>query len=180
MIKTFPQYKNLLSSIRQEVYSNRELFNQFTLRQEYDGTCHTDTKCIFLRGPKGVDKNTKTINEYACFHSLEFDDWDNRSLFPSVDVLLDQLANHYREIGWITVVSLKPKGFIAPHADEGEYCKKFTRYHYPVETHNSMFIVSDEVYRPIDGELFTYDNQQIHTAYNPSDNERIHLIFDAH
>lgn len=170
-----------LPAIRREVEQHYYLFDEFTLRQDYEGSCHRDTRCIFLRGPAGVNERTTVIDEYTFFHCMTFDDWDHRRLFPTVNRLIADVmqSNRYTELGWVTVVSLLPHGVIVPHIDEGDYCARFNRYHYPIISDNALFIVGDICQKPKPGELFVYDNQLVHSAINMGDNERIHLIFDA-
>ena len=62
----------LLEGLRQ----HPELWDIITARQNTPGSPHTDTKCIFLRGPKEL-----TIN--SIFHDLESVDYDTlNTYFP--------------------------------------------------------------------------------------------------
>lgn len=171
----------MTTDIKQEVLSNYRLFDEFTLRQDYDASCHKDTKCIFLRGPKGVTKDAKEVDRNAFFDSTEFYDWPSRPNFPLVNKLINEYmrGNGLTDLGWVTIVSLKPYGMVAPHPDQGAYCVKYNRYHYPIIAEKSIFIVDDEPFKMQEGKFYTYDNQRVHSAVNMSSKERIHLIFDA-
>ena len=78
---------DLLGAIKYEVFKNYDLFNQFTLRQDYPESCHSDTKTIVLRISKGITPDTTldTINEHDYMHELECEDWDNIHEFDVLD-----------------------------------------------------------------------------------------------
>lgn len=175
---------DLLGAIKYEVFKNYELFNQWTLRQDYPGSCHSDTKSIILRISKGIkpDSTLDTINEHDYMHELECDDWsDNLVLFPKLNELINILWETLDadEVGWVTIVSLPPGKEIAPHPDEGKYCEYYNRFHIPLFTKNSPMSVGNETFNMKEGELWAFNNQLVHSTKNDTDQERIHLIFDA-
>jgi hypothetical protein len=166
---------DLLGAIKYEVFKNYELFNQFTLRQDYPGSCHSDTKSIILRISKGIKPNSTldTITEHDYMHELECSNWsDNTDKLESISRL-------FAWMGWITIVSLPPGKEITPHPDEGEYCEHYNRFHIPLFTKNSPMRVGNETFNMKEGELWTFNNQLVHSTKNDTDQERIHLIFDA-
>lgn len=174
---------DLLGAIKYEVFKNYDLFNQWTLRQDYPGSCHSDTKTIVLRISKGItpDSTLDTITEHDYMHELECVDWDNIHEFDVLDDCIMDIQEKLllREIGWVTIVSLPPGKEITPHPDEGEYCKHYNRFHIPLFTKNSPMSVGNETFNMKEGELWTFNNQLQHSTKNDTDQERIHLIFDA-
>lgn len=181
--KVFEINENL-TGMKSEVLDNYALFNQFKLRQEFENSCHSDTKTIVLRIGKSLRPDTPidAIDEYIMYHELECEWWwNNLGFFPTIHKTIHLFMNRLdlKELGWVTVVALKPGGLIKPHPDEGAYCEYYNRYHIPLFTENAPFFVDDEEYQFKEGELWTFDNQLTHWTINESDKERIHLIFDA-
>jgi hypothetical protein len=53
------------------------------------------------------------------------------------------------------------------------------RYHLVLKsTHGSWMKAADEVNRMGEGELWWFDNDQPHEAFNDGEEDRIHMIFD--
>ena len=53
------------------------------------------------------------------------------------------------------------------------------RYHLVLRsTKGSWLKAGDEEIRMQEGELWRFDNKQVHEAYNDGDEDRIHMIFD--
>ena len=78
------------------------------------------------------------------------------------------------------LVALLPKRKVAPHVDLGAYYRIRDRFHLVLASPGgSPVTAGDEtiVMRP--GELWAFDNKKRHWASNPSDEPRVHLIFDV-
>lgn len=77
------------------------------------------------------------------------------------------------------IVSLPAGKRVYPHIDRGEYYRVRDRYHLVLRsTKGSWLKTGDEETRMQEGELWRFDNKQIHEAYNDGDEDRIHMIFD--
>jgi hypothetical protein len=77
-------------------------------------------------------------------------------------------------------VRLNPNGKVYPHIDEGEYYKVRDRYHLVLSSPGGSHMNSGgETVVFQDGELWWFDNQAVHDAFNPSPHGRIHVIFDV-
>lgn len=76
------------------------------------------------------------------------------------------------------IVTLAPETQVYPHEDVGLYYKTKDRYHIPIRTKGSLNKCGDEYQVYQEGELWWFDNKKTHEAFNNSNEERIHIIFD--
>lgn len=79
----------------------------------------------------------------------------------------------------VVVVSLAPRSQVYAHIDNGKYYEIRDRYHIPIKTSGSLNRCGTEYQVYKNGELWWFDNKKIHEAFNESDEERIHIIFDV-
>ena len=81
--------------------------------------------------------------------------------------------------GRAKLVSLPPGRRVYPHVDRGEYYRLHARFHLVLRSSRGSYLrAGDEEVTMREGELWWFDNKQIHEAYNDGDDNRIHLIFD--
>jgi hypothetical protein len=154
-----------------------ELWDDITIRQEFPGTCHADTKTIYLRAPSQF-----TIEGYQ--ESLDsVDYWILSELAPDVvhlmrHALLDVVKA--KEIGRVMIVSLKPGGKVLTHIDEGKYAEHFTRFHLCLTgSPDATMTVGGETMSFQPGEVWSFNHRVEHSACNLGTDARIHIIFDA-
>lgn len=103
----------------------------------------------------------------------------NYKHFQKTYKYLEDFADEKKsQLSTVMIVSLGAKEKVYPHIDGGNYYKKRDRYHIPIKTKGSINICDGEVQEYKEGELWWFDNKKIHEAYNDSDEERIHIIFD--
>ena len=77
------------------------------------------------------------------------------------------------------IVCLPAGKRVYPHIDRGQYYRVRNRYHFVLRsTQGSWLKAADEEVRMKEGELWWFDNDQMHEAFNDGDEERIHMIFD--
>lgn len=77
------------------------------------------------------------------------------------------------------IVSLPAGKRVYPHIDRGEYYRLRGRYHFVLRsTAGSWLKAAEEEVRMKEGELWWFDNDQMHEAFNDGDEDRIHMIFD--
>lgn len=100
--------------------------------------------------------------------------------FPiAVDSLKYYAKNIKGSLGRAKIVRLNPGGCVYEHVDRGEYYKIRNRYHLVLQSAPGVYLRSgDEEVEMKDGELWWFDNKQMHSAYNGASIPRIHLIFD--
>ena len=100
--------------------------------------------------------------------------------FPVARAFLEGLAAEQdAELGRGKIVRLKPGHRVYPHIDRGEYYRVRDRYHLILQSALGSYMKSgDEEVRMRVGELWWFDNNEMHEAFNDGDADRIHIIFD--
>jgi hypothetical protein len=100
--------------------------------------------------------------------------------FPAVKAFLDKIASQNdAELGRARLVRLPGTGRVHPHVDRGDYYRLRDRYHLVLQSaEGSHLRAADEEVRMRTGELWWFDNKQVHEAENQAQLDRIHLIFD--
>lgn len=77
------------------------------------------------------------------------------------------------------IVCLPAGRRVYPHIDQGEYYRFRGRYHLVLKSSAGSWLkAGDEDVRMREGELWWFDNDQMHEAHNDGDEDRIHIIFD--
>jgi aspartyl/asparaginyl beta-hydroxylase (cupin superfamily) len=108
--------------------------------------------------------------------------WTNGSLaFPLARRFIEETAAQLGALpGRAKIVSLPPGKRVYPHIDRGDYYRVHARLHLVLRsTQGSRLRAGDEICRLAEGELWWFDNQQEHEAWNEGQENRIHLIFDV-
>lgn len=83
------------------------------------------------------------------------------------------------ELGRAKIVRLNSGARVSPHIDRGAYYARRDRLHLVLKSPlGSRLLAGDEEVRMRAGELWWFDNKQVHEAFNEADAERLHLIFD--
>jgi len=153
-----------------------ELWNDITIRQDFPGSAHHDTECIFLRGPA-----TFTVYDY----------FDNTFAYDyrAMDVLEDVVAPLLKpvlqglgatELGYVLIVKLQPGGHVDEHIDEGTYADHYSRFHLALTGEEGATLTAGgETQHFAPGEVWWFNHKALHSADNKSESPRIHVIFDA-
>ncbi len=82
-------------------------------------------------------------------------------------------------LGRAKVVCLPAGRRVYPHIDRGEYYLVRNRFHFVLRSAKGSWLkAGDEEVRMREGELWWFDNKQVHEAFNDGDQDRIHMIFD--
>lgn len=153
-----------------------QMWNDITLRQDYPGSAHTDTECIFIRGPLQF-----TAQDY--FNDLSAAPYPAAPVFEKelkhlIEPLMEAIA--LEQLGRVLLVKLKPGGHVKAHSDEGRYADFYSRFHIPVITNEGCVNTTggEAVHWPV-GTAWWFNHKQVHTADNAGDTDRVHLIVDA-
>ncbi len=108
--------------------------------------------------------------------------WTSGSVaFPHVRRFIQAAADGLGGLpGRAKIVNLPPGKRVYPHVDRGAYYLVHARFHLVLRsTDGSMLRVGGETQRLQNGELWWFDNNKVHEAWNDGDENRIHLIFDV-
>ncbi len=139
--------------------------------------CQRHTRNIFLRAPVKPlppgERNSNNVHESRLTRQAQY--------FPQTLALCRGVAKQRGgDLGRAMLVALLPKRKVTAHVDVGAYYRIRDRFHLvltsicgsPVTSGNETVVM-----RP--GELWAFDNKKRHWALNPSDEPRVHLIFDV-
>ena len=107
--------------------------------------------------------------------------WTNASInYPLARAFITDVATELdADLSRAKIVCLPSGRKVYPHIDRGEYYRFRGRYHMILKsTAGSWMKAGDEEVRMQEGELWWFDNDQMHEASNDGDEDRIHIIFD--
>ena len=96
-----------------------------------------------------------------------------RRFLEDIAVAEDSLLSRAR------IVCLPAGQRVYPHIDQGAYYRVRNRYHLVLRSASGSWLkAGEEEVRMKEGELWWFDNNEVHEAHNDGDQDRIHLIFD--
>ena len=100
--------------------------------------------------------------------------------FPLISGFLTKFARERGgQLGRAMIVRLEPNGHVSEHIDEGAYYEKRDRYHFVLKSPGGSVLNSGgESVTMQQGELWWFNNSELHSASNPAGDWRIHIIFD--
>ena len=139
--------------------------------------CQRDTQNIFLRvAKKPLPPGARNANDVHASRVAR-----SASRFPRALEFCQRIANlQDGELGRATLVALQPQGWVRSHDDAGAYYRVRDRFHLILKSpEGSPLTAKGENVVMREGELWAFDNKSEHEARNPSDEPRMHLIFDV-
>ena len=166
-----------IDSIANNLSNNNDWNNPYSIIRHSYYAVHSDTHIIPLMW------SLESIKfEYTSKSAPKTEYWDKyvdnvffKELFKKI--------NTYKTGHPIRVMFalLPAQCFIYPHTDTGDSFSINSRIHIPIVTNDKVeFTVGSETIYMKQGEIFEIDNQDMHSDYNNSDKDRIHLILDWH
>ncbi|WP_217449734.1 aspartyl/asparaginyl beta-hydroxylase domain-containing protein [Cupriavidus taiwanensis] len=152
------------------------LWNANPIRTTHPGTAHAQVDDILLRfnvvpgnDPAKVIDDTECIN-YPALAEL-----------PEARALIFGLMAKVQgeRLGRCMITRLKPGGRILPHADAGAPATYYERFHVVLlSAPGCVFRAGDEQLHMRTGDVYWFDNEQVHEVVNNSAEDRVHLIID--
>lgn len=160
-----------ITAMQKEVLNNYADFDVDTRRQN-EVAYHAHTKSYRLT--QGVLGNAKDI-----FHAEGLEKTNFYEARPKCVEFLNQFVSVYGgEVHRVSLVLLPPKAEVTPHIDAGTYYENKDRFHVVIQG-EYMVQVGADVQKFKQGELWFFDNKQLHSTRNNSDIDRIAMIFDV-
>ena len=100
--------------------------------------------------------------------------------FPKARSFLQDVAVELNaDLSRAKIVCLPAGRRVYPHVDRGEYYRLRGRYHFVLKSSAGSWLkAGDEEVRMKEGELWWFDNDQTHEAFNDGTEDRVHMIFD--
>ena len=160
-----------VSAIHKEVMDNYTDFDVDTRRQN-EVVYHAQTKSYRLT--QGVLGDAKDIFHTEGIEKTNF--YDARQ--KCVEFLNQFVSNYGGEIHRVSLVLLPSGADVTPHVDAGTYYEGKDRFHLGISG-AYMVQVGNDVQRFKAGELWFFNNKQVHSTRNNEQTERIAMIFDV-
>ena len=144
-------------------------------RQMYIGV-QQHTQSIRLRTAK-TDPSPSVASSQDILESQTLSQYQN---FPEAwKFCTNYTASQNGMLGWVSYIKLFPRKQIYPHRDDGLYYALRDRYHLVVKSvKGSILRVGSQTVTMYPGEFWVFNNKLEHEVFNPSDEDRIHLVFD--
>ncbi len=131
----------------------------------------------------GIRKASKHLvrrGDNYSFHTQLVSPGNDIHHFPLTLAFLKQFAKRKRGIlSRAILVKLLPRKKVLAHYDHGEYYAIRDRYHIVLSSKGSEMLTGGVTSTFVTGDLFYFNNHLTHEAYNNSDEDRIHIIFDV-
>lgn len=156
-----------------EIDGQEDVWLANTIRQDQIKV-HRETNTIYLRS--AVPRPDLHLNE-----NHESEPTSQAARFPLAMGFLNHVAEQLKsQVSRAIIVRLKPHSEIGIHIDVGSYYLIRHRYHLVLRSKcGSVLRAGNEQVRMQEGELWWFDNKQHHSAFNESDEWRVHYIFDV-
>jgi len=169
-----PGLDEALKALRDEVLRNEPLWSVDQSRQmRIPVQRHTQSIPLRAADRKSGDKSKSEDIHDSRVTSLA-------PAFPATMSFLSNVAHHLQgSLERALYARLFPKAVVYPHIDAGAYYATRDRYHFVLISDSGSNLKSgDEQVVMYPGELWWFDNKALHESTNPSDQWRVHLIFD--
>ena len=100
--------------------------------------------------------------------------------FPLACAFLRRIAGELDALPSRAKIVCLPAGRrVYPHVDRGDYYRVRNRYHFVLKSAAGSWLkAEEEEVRMREGELWWFDNDKMHEAFNDGEEDRIHMIFD--
>ena len=82
------------------------------------------------------------------------------------------------QIGRVLVTELASGGHIKQHRDFGPYHDFYDRFHLVLGGKGCHFRCGREIVKMLPGEVWTFNNRDVHEVWNDSDTPRYHIVVD--
>jgi hypothetical protein len=133
------------------------------------------------RETRSVDLFIRATKDLEPRHDQSVRPSRNTKNFPKLVGWLQRFAFRkcHGSLQLARIVRLRPKGRVYPHVDRGLYYLLRDRCHIVLDSKQGSRMRCDSqesIWQP--GEVWWFNNHVIHEAYNDSDEERVHVIFD--
>lgn len=177
------------SQVLKEVLDNKGFFELNTVRQSFKNSPQRDTRAIICRMtyeqlPEGTDELSEdellTFRVKQAMTEVQASDTNEYWKLPNVynEVMLLAAATKAEQIGRVVVAELKAGGQVLPHEDFGPYHDYYDRFHLVLGGKGCHFTCGKEVVKMLPGDVWTFNNREVHEVHNDSDEPRYHIVVD--
>ena len=161
--------------LRLELQRAPHLWDSYRQRTEYAESPHRQVSDILVRFR--ARDSIGSWRDHNTEHRCVF--WPAWSELPALRPIVFSMMSTARatELGSILITRLQPGGQVLPHSDRGGWAPEFfnTKFHLTVAGQSLSFCGGDSVEMKT-GEVWTFDNLELHSVENPGLEERIVCI----
>lgn len=174
-IRLLPERFNVLPLVEQ-IEWNPDVWNRHRMRTEMYGTPHNGVSDIWVR----YNAWENYTGDWNAFNGPHISEW-----YPVCDILTEvkplvkqvALSQRARQIGGVLITKIPPGGSVAPHVDGGWHAGYYTKFAVQLKGNKDQaFCFDDAKLSALPGELYTFDNSQLHWVNNDSTEERMTII----
>lgn len=166
-----------VSELREQLKAHPELFGQYPMRGNFQGSPHREMTDIWVR----YNDVTPFLEsgDFSKFGDEHDSVWyPCAQLIPAVRPVVFSImaAVQGERLGGVLITKLPPGGKIHPHTDSGWHARYYDKFYVPVEDYGSVFGFEDGDIHPEPGEVYWFDNSRRHWVVNDADGERVSMI----
>jgi len=160
-----------------ELDAHPELWNQHSLRTRRYQTPHKEVSDIWVRYndfenlAKDAYAFTQMPHESVWYPCIE--------AIPRVKELAEEVFDyvHGKELGGVLITRVPPGGSVEPHIDTGWHAGHYEKFAIQLMGNKDQaFCFESDELRPLQGDLYTFDNSKTHWVTNDSNEDRMTLI----
>ncbi len=167
-----------VEALKNALNDNRDLFGQYPQRGESKDSPHKEMKDIWIRY-NDVKPFLKS-GDFTHFADEHDSVWYDCVLkLPQVFDLVFKIMSEVQgeRLGGVLITKLPPGGEIKPHTDAGWHSDYYDKYYVCIQNKKgSNFYFHDGVVAPQEGEVYWFDNSNLHWVKNKTDIERIAMV----
>lgn len=160
-----------------------DVWKEDTYLRDYPQGPFGEIESIILRFPP---RSVHQTEEALASHLANFDQHENvdqpvYKLFPEArPIVFGLMASVNGErLGRVIINKVAPGGRIYPHADTPDHAEYWDRFHVVLKSSPGVvFRADDESVYMATGEVWWFDNKQVHEVINNSAQDRIHMVVD--
>lgn len=161
-----------------------ELWKEDTYLRDYPQGPFGEIESIMLRFPvKSVCETEQELaDNLSKYDPHESIDYPAYKLLPEARTIVMNLMHYVggERLGRVMINKIAPGGKIYPHADTPTHTDYYTRYHVVLQSQPGVIFKSgDEQVYMSTGEIWWFDNKQVHEVINNSADDRIHIVMDV-
>jgi len=162
--------------LKRALATHSYLFDQFTFRKDDPRSPHVEMSDIIFRyrDIRFYNDDRDKFNEE---HTAVW--YESAQIVPCVKDIVFRIMTYVRgeQLGMVLCTKLGPGKKIYPHTDSGWHATHYSKFYVAVKNEpGAVFSFVDGSIDPNEGEIFMFDNSQLHQVDNDSTAERIALI----
>lgn len=159
-----------------QLESQPDIWNTHKLRTELYGTPHKSVSDIWVR----YNAWENFDGDIAAFNGPHESVWyPVADRIPAVKVLIEQVCRVVgcESLGGVLITKIPPGGEVKPHIDAGWHAGHYEKFAVQLKGNDRQaFCFETARLSPQPGDLYTFDNSQLHWVTNDSEEDRITLI----